>query len=198
MGPLADPVLAPPGREAGRVDRVSPGDGLVEFALRIARGSTAERVSFHAGYRSVAADPGIDHVEVITELRRLVLLAELHADPQGSPWRDAREAAGALAPYRGRLTLEARVRFHPQQGYTSLPRLEVHLGGASTMQPALDVRVDPIYGDAPGPAAGHPPIVGASVEATFPTPADRGVHTLVVRVARTYLLLATIDLSRMP
>jgi hypothetical protein len=199
MGRVADPVLAPPGRETGTPDVGSvPGDGLLEFALRVARGSIAERLSFHSGYRSVAVDPGIDHVEVITELRRLVLLAEIHAGPNGSLWRDARAAAEALAPYRGRLTLEACVRFHPQQGYTSLPSLDVHLGGASTMQPASDVRVEPIHAAGPAPPGGVRPIVGALVEATFPAPTVRGVHTLVIHVDHTYLLLATIDLMRMP
>lgn len=199
MGRFADPVLAPPERQAGRADADPPPcDGLLEFALRVAGGSTAERVSFHAGYRSVAADPGIDQVEVITELRRMVLLAEIHAGASGRPWRDAREACHALAPYRGRLTLEARVRFHPQKGYTSLPSLDVHLASVFAMQPALDVRADPIRGSGPAPIGEPSPIVGAVVEAAFPVPAVRGVHTLVIHVDHVYLLLATIDLSRMP
>src|SRR5690242_125610 len=78
FGRTNDAVPALPGRQAGLAEAggAVPVDGLVEFALRVARSSTAERVAFHAGYRSVAADPGIDRVEVITELRRLVLLAE--------------------------------------------------------------------------------------------------------------------------
>jgi len=195
IGPVCDPVLAPPGRDDASLP---PGDGLVEFALRVARGSTAERLSFHAGYRSVAADPGIDHVDVITELRRLVLLAETHAGPQGSRWRDAGEAAAALAPYRGRVTLEARVRFHPRNGYTSLPSLEVHLGGAATTQAPLDVHVEPIYGHGLALSDAAPPVVGAVIAATFAAPAVRGVHTLVILVDRVYLLLATVDLTRMP
>ena len=196
IGRTADAVVAPPGRQAGLAEAggAVPGDGLVEFALRVARGSTAERVAFHAGYRSVSADPGIDHVSVITELRRLVLLAETH----GGEWRDARAAADALAPYRGRLTVEARVRFHPKNGYTSLPRLDVHLGSTFAVQPALEVRFEPI--DAPEPAAPDTPrtIVGAVVEATFAAPVARTVHTLVIYVDNVYLLLATIDLTRMP
>jgi hypothetical protein len=183
-----------PERQAGLAEAGGslPVDGLVEFALRVARGSTAERVAFHAGYRSIAADPGIDRVEVITELRRLVLLAETRADE----WRDAREAAAALEPYRGRLTVEARVCFHPQNAYTAVPPLAVHLASASTMQPALDVCVSPVHGPAAA-ADGRPAIVGAEVESTFATPVFRGVHTLVVHVANVYLLLATIDLTRM-
>jgi len=195
----ADPVSAPPGRRAGLAEAGAalPVDGLVEFALRVARGSPAERVAFHAGYRSVAADPGVDHVEVITELRRMVLLAETRSTAGGG-WTDAREAAEALEPYRGRLTVQTRVRFHPRNGYTSVPRLDVHLASASTMQPALEAFVAPIHGPGlPAPDAG-PPIVGAVLETTFATPAARGVHTLVIHVDNVYLLLATIDLTRMP
>jgi len=197
MGRNTSAGVAPPGRQPGLADGGGslPVDGLLEFALRVAGGSTAERVAFHAGYRSVAADPGVDHVEVITELRRLVLLAETRSAAGG--WRDAREAAEALEPYRGRITVQARVRFHPQNGYLSVPRLDLHLASASTMQPALDVYVEPIQGPVPA-SGGAPPIVGAVVETTFVTPPSRGVHTLVTHVDNTYLLLATIDLTRMP
>ena len=197
FGRTNDAVPALPGRQTGLADAGGslPADGLVEFALRVARGSTAERVAFHAGYRSVAVDPGIDRVEVITELRRLVLLAETRAGT-GEAWRDAREAADALEPYRGRLTVEARVRFHPQNGYTTVPRLDMQLASASTMQPALDVYVAPVMAPA-ADADERPAIVGAEVESTFATPMFRGVHTLVVHVANVYLLLATIDLTRM-
>lgn len=168
-------------------------DGLVAFAMRVASGSAAQRASFHAGYRTDAADPGIDRLDVITELRRLVLLAELRG-AQG--WDDAREACEVLEAYRGKLTVETRVRFHPQRGYTSLPRLELHLGSSITMQGALELHVEPVHG--PTPMAGPPVVVGAVIQATFATPAVRGVHTLVIHVDGTYLLVATIDLSRMP
>jgi len=50
----------------------------------------------------------------------------------------------------------------------------------------------------PVPVDGPPVVVGAVVEATFATPAVRGVHTLIIHVDGVYLLVATIDLSRMP
>jgi hypothetical protein len=193
-GRVADPILLPPGRRTGTLlAEGASHDGLVAFAIRVAAGSVAERGSFHAGYRSAAADPGIDRLEVITELRRLVLLTELRGAPG---WRDAAEARAALDPYRGKLTVDARVRFHPERGYTSLPRLELHLGSSMTMQPALDLHVEPVHG--PIAADGSAAVVGAVVEATFATPPVRGVHTLIIHVDATYLLVATIDLSRMP
>ena len=196
LGRTVDTVVAPPRRQAGLAEAGGGllGDGLVEFALRVARGSTAERVAFHAGYRSASADPGVDHVSVITELRRLVLLAETH----GGEWRDVRAAADALAPHRGRLTVEARIRFHPKNGYTSLPRLDVHLGSTFAVQPALEVRIEPIDGPEPHASDDRRAVVGAVIEATFAAPVARTVHTLVIYVDNVYMLLATIDLTRMP
>ncbi|HZI80835.1 MAG TPA: hypothetical protein VFD69_15040 [Vicinamibacterales bacterium] len=193
--PVADPVLAPPGRHAGpTAGGPHPGDDLVEFALRVARGSTAERVSFHAAYGSAAADPGIDRVSVITELRRMVLLAEIHGTGAGA-WRDGRDAADALTPYRGRLTVEVRVRFRPERGCTTLPGVEVHLNGATTMQPAIEVYVEPIQSPGAATPGSQPAIVGAVIEAAFAVPAVRGVHTLVIHV--DHGALAAIDLTRM-
>ena len=195
--PVADPVLAPPGRHAGpTAGGPRPGDDLVEFALRVARGGTAERVSFHATYRTAAADPGIDRVEVITELRRMVLLAEIHGTGDGA-WRDGRDAAEALAPYRGRLTVELRVRFRPGRGYTTLPELEVHLNGVTTMQPAIDLHIEPIQSPGAATPGNRPAIVGAIIEAAFAAPSVRGVHTLVIHVDHGDPLLAAIDLTRM-
>ena len=45
---------------------------------------------------------------------------------------------------------------------------------------------------------GRPVIVGAAIEATFAAPAMRGVHTLIIQVDGVYLLVAPIDLTRMP
>jgi len=159
-------------------------DGLVDFALRVARASTAERVSFHAGYRSVAVDPGIDYLSVITELRRLVLLAEM----KGDDWRDARDAADALAPYRGRITVDAGVRFHPQNGYTVVPRLDVHLASPSAMQPAVDVRVEPIFATLPGWQSST---LGTTELSSLPTNARRYVDFLSQQIGVEIGLVST-------
>ena len=72
---------------------------VVELGLRVARGSAADRAAFHAGYVSVAGDPAIDGVEVVTELRRVVLLAEAYL-AAGEPLPEADRIAEALCPFR--------------------------------------------------------------------------------------------------
>jgi len=182
----------------GRAEAAPPGArALAEHGLRLARGSAADRAAFHAGYVSVAGDPGIDAVEIVTELRRAVLLAEACL-AAGAPLPDAERLAEALRPFQGRLTVLARVRFHPRNGYTSVPRLDVRLGTGFSMQPALEVRAEPFVDTAAPPQEGHPVVSGAVVEATFRAADERAMQTLVIHVNNVYLMVATVDLTRMP
>jgi len=170
---------------------------LVEHGLRVASSSAADRAAFHAGYVSVAGDPGIDGLEVVTELRRIVLLAESYL-AAGKPLPDADQLAEDLCPLQGRLTVIARVRFHPRNGYTSVPTLDVRLGTGFSMQPALEVRSEPIEDAAEPPGKGRRVISGAVVEATFRAADEHAIQTLVMHVNNVYLMVATVDLTRMP
>ncbi len=82
---------------------------------------------FHAAYVVDVDDPVIEHLEVITEFRRFVLAAEdqLKAgnwmmarggfDPKGRTLKDV------LRPLAGQVSIRARLRFHPQNNYVTLP-----------------------------------------------------------------------------
>jgi hypothetical protein len=172
---------------------------LIEQGLRVARGTAAERAAFHAGYASVAGDPGIDGIEVVTELRRIVLFAEASL-AAGKPLPDAEQLAAALYPFQGQITVKARVRFHPQHRYTALPRLDVRLGTGFSMQPALEVGARPLADRGGGEPLDGRPFVGAVVEATFRACAEcePAIQTLVMHVDNVYLMVATIDFTRMP
>jgi hypothetical protein len=170
---------------------------VAELGLRLARGSPADRAAFHAGYVSVAGDPAIDGVEVVTELRRAVLLAEACL-AAGEPLPEAAALAEALGAFQGRLTVIARIRFHPRNGYTAVPRLDVRLGTGFSMQSALEVRTAAIEDAAAASGDGRAVIHGAVVEATFRPAHERAIQTLVIHVNNVYLLVATVDLSRMP
>ena len=168
----------------------------MELGLRVARGSAADRAAFHAGYVSVAGDPAIDGVEVVTELRRVVLLAEEYL-AAGEPLPEADQIAEALRPFQDRLTVIARIRFHPQNGYTRVPALDVRLGTGFSMQSALEVRTTAIEDAAAAPGEGRPVIRGAAVEASFRAAHERAIQTLVIHVNNVYLMVATVDLTRM-
>ncbi len=66
------------------------------------------------------------------------------------------------------------------------------------MQPALEVRTEPIVDTAAPPGEGDPVISGAVVEATFRAADERAMQTLVIHVNNVYLMVATVDLTRMP
>jgi hypothetical protein len=183
-------------RRTSLVEASSPAArALAEHAFRVVRGGAAERAAFHASYVSVAGDPGVDGIEVITELRRAVLTVEA-CEAAGLPLPDLDELTDALAPFRNQITVVARVRFHPQNGYTSMPRLDVRLGTGFSMQPALDVRAEP-FDACDTLRDGHPLICGAVVEATFRAAEERAIQTLVIHVNNVYLMVATVDLTRM-
>jgi len=169
----------------------------VELGLRLARASAADRAAFHAGYVSVAGDPAIDGVEVVTELRRAVLLAEACL-AAGEPLPEPDQLAEALCAFQGRLTVIARIRFHPQNGYTAVPPLDVRLGTGFSMQSALEVRTVAIENVTAVPEQGRPVMGGAIVEASFRATHERAIQTLVIHVNNVYLLVATVDLTRMP
>jgi len=194
-------VEDPSGATAFRRNRLAeaelPGvQPLVERGLRVARGTAAERAAFHAGYVSVAGDPGVDALEVVTELRRVVLLAEAYLNA-GEPLPDAGQLTEALRPYHGRLTVIVRIRFHPRNGYTAVPPLDLRLGTGFSMQPALEVRSGAIE-DLAAAREGQPVISGAIVEGTFRAADEGAIQTLVIQVNNVYLMVATVDLSRMP
>jgi hypothetical protein len=173
---------------------------IILHGLRVARGSESERAHFHAGYLSTPSDPDVEQVEVITERRRVVLLAEEHARRGDVSFQEnPAEVREALRPARGHITVAVRLRFHPRNGYASLPSLDLRLGTGPAMHSALYVKAEPLHASpAPGDD-GRPVIVGARVEATFAAAAvSKGIQTLVIHVNNVYLLLATIDLSRMP
>src|SRR5688572_28948603 len=109
-------------------------DRDISYALTIANGSDATRVTFHTPYVLSVPDPMIEHLEVITEFRRFVLAAEEQL--KLGNWMVARggfDAKGrtlkdVLRPVSGQVSIRARLRFHPQNSYKSLPPFDVLVG----------------------------------------------------------------------
>ena len=143
--------------------------------------------AFHAAYVLDVADPVIEHLELITEFRRFVLSAEdqLKAgnwmmarggfDPKGRTLKDV------LRPLSGQMSIRARLRFHPQNNYVTLPAFDILLGDP-TLLPINAIRTPHIT-----PATGEPGtrdvINGATIEIFYnaPTIDDR---VLPVRILR--------------
>jgi hypothetical protein len=77
-----------------------------------------------------------------------------------------RSAEEALKPWRGAVSIKARIRFHPQNVYPRVPLVDVTIGAGADHLAPLRARTEPQY--APGNhGAGTAPLIGADAEAAF-------------------------------
>ena len=111
---------------------LSMGANDIERSLALARARDAERQQFHSRYIFNLTDPAVTQIEVITEFRRLVVIAEDHVLRGDFMFtRGVRAGEQALAPTRGMLTLRAQVRFNPLNTFAALPAYALAVGGPS-------------------------------------------------------------------
>jgi hypothetical protein len=163
VGPAAPSTLARPGGSP-QADAAAIADAVT---LGLSR-DEARRAAFHERYLVPLGGPVVQSIEVVTEFRRAVWLAEERARQGETAWATER-AAAALAPYRGRLDLVLRVRFDPLNAYRSVPDATLVIyrreGDGSPLQPA-SLRATPE--NFAGPVPPGTPILAATVEAAFP------------------------------
>jgi hypothetical protein len=142
----------------------------IERAAALARWprSDADRARFHRRYvtdlHGVMADSfAVTRIEVITEFRRLELIAEEHARANDTFGRGSlRDAKEALAPWRGRVTVAVRIEFTASTRYLpAVPGVTVAFDGLPRID-ALDSHTIPIYSGEESPT-----LVGGTVETVF-------------------------------
>ena len=172
---------------------VTPQD--VDRALAIARSPDRERAAFHAPYVRLLNIATVERVEVVSEFRRIVLTAEdrmLKGDRAFG--YSVTQAQQANAPWKGRLSVIARLRFHPQNTYVAVPAADIVLLG----QPAdvIGVLRDPILSLPSAQPGDRSPILGAVVESVFDAPTvGQGVREFVIRLEGRELTRVTFDLG---
>ena len=120
----------------------------IERAQALARARDAERQQFHRRYVINLPDPIVTRIEVVTEFRRLVVIAEEHVFR--GDWmftRSMRAAEDALKPMRGLVTIRAQVRFSPLATFIEPPPYALAVGAPSPGSPlgALDTQRMPQY-----------------------------------------------------
>jgi hypothetical protein len=155
-------------------------DRDVSNAFAIANGSEATRTAFHTPYLVPVNQPVIDRLEVVTEFRRLVLAAEEQL--KSGNWMMARggfDAKGrrlmdVLRPAAGQVSIRARLRFHPQNSYKTLPAFDILVGEPTllALNTARTPHMETVHTDAQG---SFDVITGATIETFYnaPTIADR-------------------------
>lgn len=151
----------------------------IAHALNIASGSEASRSLFHAPYLIAIDSPVVEHLEAITEFRRFVMSAEEQSkagnwmmarggyDSKGRTLRDV------LRPVSGRISIRARLRFHPQNNYVALPAFDILVGEPTLL--AIDAVRTPHVTPATGEPGTRDVITGATIEVFYnaPTISDR-------------------------
>lgn len=177
---------------AGVTLQIGPAD--IQRALALARRPDAERARFHGRYVLRIGDPTADRVEVISELRRVVLAAEDRLRI-GDHLFSVRDAESLLVRWRQKVSILARLRFHPQHAYVTVPPYDLALAGGAG-QPGIrpvDLRRVPQY-SMPGNAASS--LVGAVIEGVFDAaPLSRARRRLIVSLSGKPVATVTIDFA---
>jgi hypothetical protein len=173
-------------------------DKDIERALKLAQAREDHRARFHAPYIVRVNDATLEQVEVITEFRRYVLTVEEKL--RMGNWLFAqgiRGAQEALKPWRGRLSLVARLRFHPQNTLIGIPPYEIAIGGPDLA--ALKVERTPITALLSGKARDfNAPLMGATIEAVFDTAlVGQTARPVTISLATRPVASVTIDFARL-
>ena len=178
-------VLAPPQKD-------------IERALKLAQAPEPQRASFHAPYIIHLDDPVVEQIDVITEYRRYVLVTEEQLRMGNWMFAQSPERAREkVKPFRERLTLTARLRFHPQNTLIGVPPYEIAIGDPAR-QP-LELTRTPINGMLSGRRGDrHAPLLGTVMDATFSV-AEVGQGPQPVRISLRGEAVAatTIDFSKL-
>jgi hypothetical protein len=170
----------------------------IERALELSRSDEKTRRVFHEPYVMDTHHPTVARVEVITELRRLVLLAEEHVARGDLLFtRGTREASDALRPWKDKVSIATTIRFDPRNAYVLAPPVDISLLTPSGEVPRLDQRSRSLFGT--GDAGGRLPVVGAEADADFSANMiARVAATMVVRAEGKDIARIPVDFSRLP
>jgi hypothetical protein len=178
---------------------VAPRLADIDRAMKLAQERPDKREQFHSPYIvRLLNDPTVDVIDVITEFRRYVLTAEKELNL--GHWlfaQGTREAQAALQPWRGLLSMVARIRFHPHNTLTSVPAYDVMIGHPDLA--AVDVVRTPISALPSGKRRDvSTPLTGATIEAVFDAATvGQAVRPVTVRLAGQEVARVTIDFARL-
>jgi hypothetical protein len=154
----------------------------IDRALTIARSTDAERARFHAPYILTIDDPFVERIEIISEFRRVVLLAEEHAARGDRAFTYSTTLAQkAVEPWKHRVAIAARLRFHPLNAYVDVPPAEIVLDANPSSR--IGVLTQPILALPSARSGDRLPLLGAVVEGVFDALAvGQGTHEFTIRL----------------
>jgi hypothetical protein len=139
-------------------------------ALSLARSRQSAALDrFHAAYVLDPMDPRIARLEVITEFRRAVMLAQFEAS-RGNFILSPTGLGKLLAPHAGRTAIRAEVRVSPLATFVGPPEYHVELAAGGRRLTVIEETRAPVY--PPGAPVGSG-LVAVIVETSFFTDAVR-------------------------
>jgi hypothetical protein len=185
---------------AGDLRAIAPvvRDKDIERALKLAQAFEEKRAQFHAPYIVNVSDATLERVEIVSEFRRYVLTTEDQLR-QGR-WlfaQSIKDAQQMLRPWRGRLSLAARVRFHPQNTLSVVPAYDLALAGPDL--PPIDLVRTPITALFSGKRGDfYAPLIGATIDAVFDAaPIGDTVRPVRLSLAGQEVARVTIDFAKL-
>ena len=167
----------------------------IERALSIARSTDTERAKFHAPYVRHVNLPFVEKVEVTSEYRRAVLIAEERIRKGDRMFAYSTTLVQqALQPWKLRISIVARMRFHPQNNYVGVPDVDITLPGRESAR--IGVLKDPILALPTQRAGDRLPVLGAVVEGVFDAAAlGDGTYEFVISLEKKEVGRVTFDLA---
>jgi hypothetical protein len=145
---------------------------LVLDALSLAHTRASGALArFHGAYQLAPADPRVTQLEVITEYRRAVLLAQAEAD-RGNFVLSPTGLTKLMEPFRGQTAIRAQVSISPMAVFVGPPDYRIVLGVGARHLSALDEKRNPVYSVNSDPA-GPAPMIAVTIETMFAAEALR-------------------------
>ncbi len=173
----------------------------IERALALARARDVDRQQFHSRYVFNLTDPVVTQIEIVTDFRRLELIAEDHVLRGDVMFtRGVRDGEAALAPTRGTVTVRAQVRFNPLNTFVSLPDYALAVGLPSGRLAPIDTRSTPQFSvpfkNRQGKSVSS--LVGATLESDVPS-ADIGQtpHPIAVTLDDKEVARVAVDFGKL-
>ena len=192
-------VLLAASSEAGALNQhLTPAD--MQRALTLARWPTTDRdrSQFHERYLIAVNGPTVDYfavrtVEVVTEFRRLELIAEEHARLNDTFGRGGlHEVEEALRPWRGRLAIIVTLVFDPARYITGVPEVDLVIEGRTLIAPLETVRSG-VYSTGSGSV-----LIGGRIESTFDAGAvGQEVRPVFIHRAGNPIARPPVDFSKL-
>ena len=176
-----------------------------ERALALARARDGDRQQFHSRYIINLPGPIVSQIEVVTEFRRLVIIAEEHVLRGDLMFtRGVRAAGEALAPTRGKVTLKAQVRFGPMNTFIESPPygMAIRAGAAGDNVPLEPIvsQLTPQFSVPFRTREGKTlsSLIGATIEAGVPTARfGQGTWVIAVTLDGKEIDRCAVDFSRL-